>query len=198
MAADRFELIESFVGSTRIFAAALADVFEPRLLDEAGSVRLTAAQMKVLRLIAQAGVRTVGDVAAFLGVSDAAASRTLDRLVRLGLLKRAARAEDRRTSELALTAAGSGVVAKHADARRRHLAKVFSGCTPEELRSAAAVLDRVAAAIVTHSPNPEQVCLQCDVNFKERCLLEGVVRRPCSYRKRAGRQAQSAGIGEDR
>jgi hypothetical protein len=53
------------------------------------------------------------------------------------------------------------------------------------------LLDRIAASIVTNTTNPEEVCLQCEVYLKERCLLQEVARRTCSYRRRSpgGREA---------
>ena len=96
--------IEEFLGSTHVFSLALTNVLEARILREVADAQLTAPQMKVLKLIAQSQAQTIGDVATFLGVSDAAASKTVDRLVRRKLVKRTEREADRRANELGLTA----------------------------------------------------------------------------------------------
>ncbi len=53
----------------------------------------------------------------------------------------------------------------------------------------AEVLDRLAAAIVNECADPEEICLQCGIYFKERCLVQDLIRRSCRYRDhKNGRQ----------
>jgi DNA-binding MarR family transcriptional regulator len=181
-------LIENFLGSTHMFALALNDVLEDNLLRDVAAGQLTPAQMKVLKLISQAKQPTVGDVATFLAVSNAAASKAIDRLVRRNFLKRAEGKEDRRASELAVTASGRRVLAEFEAARRRWLAQVFRRVSTEHLKLAAGVLYELASSIVATSANPEEVCLQCGVYFKDRCLLHDAVRGTCQYRQKKSRQ----------
>lgn len=178
------ELIEDFLGSAHMFALALSSVLEARLLADTTQGRLTPPQLRVLKLIASAEGQTVGGVASFLGTSNAAASKILERLVRRKLLRRTEAAADRRSSTLSLTAAGRHLLAGYQGARARLLHQAFGEVNADDLARAAAVLDHVAAGIVTHSSDPEQVCLQCGIYFKERCLIQEVVRRSCRYRER--------------
>ncbi len=181
-------LIEKFLGSTHIFALALNDVLEDNLLRDVAAGQLTPAQMKVLKLVSQAKNPTVGDVAAFLAVSNAAASKAVDRLVRRNFLRRMEGKEDRRASELAVTASGRRVLAEFEAARRRWLAQVFRRISAEHLELTAGVLYELASSIVATSANPEEACLQCGVYFKDRCLLHDAVRGTCQYRQRKSRQ----------
>lgn len=187
--ADSASFVEDFLGSTHVFALALTQVLEENLLREVAAGQLTPAQMKVLKLVSQAHEPTVGDVAIFLGVSDAAASKAIERLVCRNFLKRAAGKEDRRSSQLAVTATGQCMLAAFETVRGRRLAEVFDRFDPEDLRRTAEVLDQLATSIVSTSANPEDVCLQCGVYFKERCLLHDAARRTCQYRQRKSRQA---------
>lgn len=182
-------LIENFLGSTHIFALALADVLEEDLLHKVAAGQLTPPQMKVLKLISQAKEPTVSDVATFLAVSNAAASKAIDRLVRRDFLRRAAGKEDRRSSELVLTPAGRRVLAEFEAARSRWLSQVFRRISAEHLQLTTGVLYDLAASIVATSANPEQVCLQCGVYFKDRCLLHESVNQTCQYRQRKSRQS---------
>jgi len=50
--------------------------------------QLSLSQLKILKLLDLTEAHNIGDVAAFLGVSDAAASKTVDRLARLRYLRR--------------------------------------------------------------------------------------------------------------
>jgi len=189
-------LVEEFLGSTQIFSVALSDVFEATILRELSTHNLTVPQMKVLKLIAQTRMQTVGDVAAFLGISDAAASKAIDRLVRRELVQRSEREHDRRTSEVGLTPAGRQLWDEYEEARTRRLAEIFGQFPAAQLQKTAALLDRLARSIVTHSAHPEQVCLQCEVFFKRRCMAQEASRRSCPYRKRVARHVDaSSGAG---
>ncbi len=66
--------IDDFLGSAHIFASAVTDIIEQRLLEKAAEGQVTASQMKLLKLVAMTDSYTLGDVAAFLRVSNAAAS----------------------------------------------------------------------------------------------------------------------------
>jgi DNA-binding MarR family transcriptional regulator len=182
-------LIEDFLGSTHIFALALTHVLEETLLRDVAAGQLTPAQMKVLKLTAQAQAPTVGDVATFLGISDAAASKAIDRLVRRNFLQRVEAQADRRSSHLAVTPAGRCMLAAFETVRRRRLAEVFDQFPPEELQRTAQLLDQLATTIVATSGKPGEICLQCGVYFKERCLLHGAASQNCQYRPRKTRQA---------
>ncbi|MGO9096755.1 MAG: MarR family winged helix-turn-helix transcriptional regulator [Bryobacteraceae bacterium] len=182
-------LIEDFLGSTHIFALALTHVLEETLLRDVAAGQLTPAQMKVLKLTAQAQAPTVGDVATFLGISDAAASKAIDRLVRRNFLQRIETQADRRSSHLAVTPAGRCMLAAFETVRRRRLAEVFDQFPPEELHRTAQLLDQLAASIVSTSGKPGEICLQCGVYFKERCLLHGAASQNCQFRSRKPRQA---------
>jgi len=176
-------LLQDFLGSAHIFASAMQQVLETKLLREVAGSRLSSTQLKLLKLIAAKGRQTVGGVAAFLGVSQPAASQAVDRLVRGKWLRRAAGEADRRSIRLSLTPAGRRLLADYDSARMRKLLKVIDGLSPARLRATAALLDCVAARIVNHTANPEEVCLQCGIYFRERCLLRESTGRQCFYQR---------------
>ena len=177
-----------------MFSLALTEVVEATLLRSVAAGKLTPPQMKVLKLVSQAQGQTVGVIATFLGVSAAAASKAIDRLVRRDFLSRGA-GKDRRSSDLALTAEGAQALAEFEAARSQRLAEVFGRLPGEALRQAGRTLEQLAAGIVSTSANPEEVCLQCGVYFDERCVLHQAVRPGCQYRRRNGRQASRAAQG---
>ena len=76
---DNEQLIDALLGNANVFVSALSGIMEQRLLAGIAGKRLTLSQLKVLKLLDVTGARNIGDVAAFLGVSDAAASKTADR-----------------------------------------------------------------------------------------------------------------------
>ena len=104
-------LINDFLGSVRILSTTIDEWMETEL-KEISDGRVTPSQMKVLKLVARTNARRIGDVADFLAVSNAAASKAVDRLVRRGLLRRTESAADRRAVELSLTPEGRTLLAQ--------------------------------------------------------------------------------------
>jgi DNA-binding MarR family transcriptional regulator len=82
------ELVNDFLGSTQAFASAVDDVVQEDLLRAIAPKKLTFSQFKLLKLAAMAGAQTLGDLTAFLGVSNPAASKVVDKLVQRRLLVR--------------------------------------------------------------------------------------------------------------
>ena len=87
-------LVNDFLGSVSILSTTIDEWMEQELR-EITDDRVTTSQLKVLKLVARTNARRIGDVADFLAVSNAAASKAVDRLVRRGLIRRTEAASDR-------------------------------------------------------------------------------------------------------
>jgi DNA-binding MarR family transcriptional regulator len=177
-------LISDLLGSAHLFVSAVSGVMEEKLLSETAGKSLTLSQLKVLKLLEVTDARTVSDVAAFLGVSNAAASKSVERLVGRKYMRRTQAPGDRRSSELTLTAAGQRLLSQYEAAKNRRLAKVFKDFDPKDLSRATELLEQLTKGIVTHSANPEEICLQCGIYLQKRCLVKEVARADCMYQKR--------------
>lgn len=175
------ELIEEFVSSASVFSMAVCGLLEQRVLRELADAQLTSSQFTLLRLAGQFQDQTVNDLAAFLGVSSATASQAVDCLARRKLLQR-------RAGAVTPTAAGRGLLNNYQSARRRRLARVFRQFPAAALRKTVDVLDQLAGAIMMQSGDPEEVCLQCSIYLRNRCLLQEVVRRSCARHQRKRRR----------
>ena len=171
------KLIDDFLGSIQIFSSAVNDLFEEQLREVTGS-GLTFTQLKLLNLIAHTEGHTVSDVAAFLGVSNAAASKGVDRLVRRGLLKREEAASDRRAVELSLSDEGRVLLEQYEAVTQKAMTELFGGLSPKELRDTARLLDRLSVSIVDQE---DEVCFRCGIHFRDRCLLRQARRRDCYF-----------------
>ena len=176
------KLLNDFLGSTQVFAKAVNNVVEKRLLRAVAGNQVTFSQFRLLKLVALTDSHNISDVAAFLGVSSAAASKTVDKLVRRGLLLRREGETDRRAIELLLTPPSRRLLAEYEATKRRKLTKLFRQFPTEDLRRTAELLDRLSAGIVNHSARPEEVCLQCGIYYRERCLVRELVGRNCFFR----------------
>lgn len=185
------ELIQEFLGSTHIFSAAVSDVVEERVLADVAGKRLTFPQFKLLRLVAVTDAHSIGDVASFLGVSNAAASKAVDKLVRRRLLRRAEGKADRRASHLSLTDQARRVVEAYEEARNRKMARLFQQFPAAELRRTTELLDRLSASLVDHGADAEEICLQCGIYFRDKCIVRQLVKRNCYYVRHKNRKRKT-------
>lgn len=195
------EMINDFLGSTQVFTSVVRDVIEEDLLRGIAPPQLSFSLFKLLKLVALTDGQTLGDVATFLGVSNAAASKAVDKLVGKGLLVRREGERDRRAIRLSLTESSRRLLANYKAVKDRKLGKVFRRFSPSDLRRTAELLDRLAAQIVDHTANPEELCLQCGIYYRERCLVRQLVGRSCFYHRHKNhhqgtKRARSNGSGK--
>ena len=195
--AEKTELMNEFLGSAQIFALAMGQVIEEELWREAADNQLTVSQLKLLKLISLVGTHTISEVAAFLGISKAAASKSVDRLARRMLLRRTEGEEDRRAIFLSLTGAGDRLLEAYDAATRKKLADVFGQFSREELQQVVNLLDRLSAQIVRHSSRPEELCLQCGIHHRETCLIRQRLGRRCHYLSRREGGADESDVPVD-
>ncbi len=177
------DIAHDFLGSTHVFTSAVEEILEKGILEEIAGKRLTLSQFKLLRMVALTDARTISDVALFLGVSNAAASKAVDKLVRRKLLRRTEGQPDRREICLSLTEPTRRLLAAYDEKKNRKLAEVFRGFPDDELKRAARLLDRLSAGLVDHHASAEEVCLQCGIYFREKCVVRQLVKRNCFYQR---------------
>lgn len=173
-------LINDFLGSVRILSTTIDEWMEEEL-KESTKDRVTPSQLRVLKLVARTNARRIGDVADFLAVSNAAASKAVDRLVRRGLVRRAEAAADRRAVELSLTTEGRTLLAQYEAATNQVLKEVFGSLPQDRLADTADFLDQLSTQMVKEGRTREGICLRCGIHFRDRCLLRQTVGRNCYF-----------------
>src|SRR5512136_645577 len=85
-----------------------------RFMDETG---LSFSQINILMRLLHGGNAGVSEIGGQLGVTNAAASQAVDRLVQMGLIERTEDPVDRRAKRLTLTAKGHAVIEQGIRAR---------------------------------------------------------------------------------
>jgi DNA-binding MarR family transcriptional regulator len=153
------------------------------VLREVSGDKLTFAQFKLLYLVANTDVLSIGDAAAFLGVTCGAVSRTVDKLVRRRLLRRIAPQEDRRLIRLSLTETSRKLMDAYQTARDHRAQMAFRQFLPEELQKTSEMLDRLAGAIVSDSSHPNATCMQCEIYVRDHCRFGEYGHRNCFYQR---------------
>ena len=189
--------LKEFLGSAHVFAAALTNVLETRLLDQLTRKQLSYGQIKVLQLVARSETQNVGEIAVFLGVSGAAASKTVDKLVRGGWLRRQEYSSDRRAMEISLTRKGQRLLRSYESARLRSMAIICREISNNELELLARRLNRLSAHIVSQAVQSDDVCLQCGIHLRERCVLHEEAGHLCSYRRTSRRGVRTQSAADD-
>jgi len=180
--------VSETLGSAHVFASALTELLEEKLIREVSHRRLSFSQLRALQLIAATDRNTVGDIAMFLGVSNAAASKAVDRLARGKWLRRMEAEGDRRSTHLSLTDAARRVLAEYDAARERELQNLFREMSPAEVEQASRMLHRLSTRIVTHVAESGNDCSRCGIYFRDCCLLRGSSDRRCFHKRQTSRK----------
>ena len=112
---------------------------------------LTAAQIRVLQIVAEKGHATPKEVAKRMGVSQPTMTSLLDRLEKKRLVERHASRVDRRQTDVVITRDGTSAVERAPDALQQRYVKQFEAMEGWEQAMFVSVLERVAAMLdATH------------------------------------------------
>jgi len=122
------ELIEVIHEWSEVFMRRSGSDFK-RFMDETG---LSFSQLNVLMRLYHGGNSGVSDIGEQMGVTSAAASQAIDRLVLLGLIGRTEDPTDRRAKRLALTPKGLTLIESGIEARSRWVEGLTDALTPDQ------------------------------------------------------------------
>jgi DNA-binding MarR family transcriptional regulator len=106
-----------------------------------GLGEITVAQIKALMMINLSGAVSLNQLAAVLGVSSAAASEQIDRLVRSSLVRRERSLSDRRVVKLTLRAPGRRVLERLSRTRAEKARKLVGAVGAIDARRFVAALE---------------------------------------------------------
>src|SRR5512136_999519 len=100
-----------------------------RFMDETD---LSFSQINILMRLLHGGSAGVSEIGERLGVTNAAASQAVDRLVQLGLVERTEDPQDRRAKKLALTPEGRRLIEQGIQIRSKWVEGLTDALTPEQ------------------------------------------------------------------
>ncbi len=175
----KIELIGQVMGASHVFCSAVNEMLE-RTLAESSQEQLAMSQVRLMLLIARPGRRfKVTDVADFLNVTNAAASRAIDRLVQRGLVDRTVSAEDRRAVDLALTPVAEKLLEEFTTTRNHELLRLLGSYPEGKLRRVVELVDELSVLLLDPEMDPDERCLRCGIHFREGCVVRDVLGREC-------------------
>lgn len=179
---EKLTLIQRLMGASQIYGSTLNALLQ-RLLEEASGMHLALSQLKLLVLVSPAELRLkVTDVADFLDVSNAAASRAIDRLVQRGLVHRAIAPDNRRAVDLSLTDEGRKLLHHFQELRDNEMLRLLGDYPADKLREMTGTMDQVSVLMLDLHDAAEKQCLRCEVHFRRGCVLREVLGMACDTR----------------
>jgi DNA-binding MarR family transcriptional regulator len=113
--------------------------------------KLTPSKLRALEIVAETRDVRVGELAERVGIDETTATRLVDRLEGLGLVERRSVADDRRATEVALTAGGEALVAEVGKQRLQFFSEVLGALEPEERVELVQLTAKAAAALISRS-----------------------------------------------
>ncbi|WP_170343564.1 MarR family winged helix-turn-helix transcriptional regulator [Ruegeria arenilitoris] len=132
----------SLVALRRILRA--TDLFGREL---AQSVGLTAAQFRVLQIVAETGQCTATTISQRMRISQATVTSLVDKLVRQDMVRREKSQTDRRQTNIMITARGNQAIEKAPDPLQQRFVEKFGALDDWEQAALIAALERVAAML---------------------------------------------------
>lgn len=177
--AEKVDVIRQVMGASHVFCTAVSELLE-RTLAEVSDEPLAMSQVKLLLLISRPGQTfKVTDVADFLDVTNAAASRSIDRLVQRGLVDRSVSPDDRRAVRLALTTEGRELLDRFTEVRNAELHDLLGDVPEEKLTLATTLLDELSVRLLDLEAGDDDRCLRCGIHFRKECVVRDVLGREC-------------------
>jgi DNA-binding MarR family transcriptional regulator len=181
-------VVHELLASAHIFAAAAESVLERSVLREVAGETITYTQFRLLRMLAHTDARTIKDIAIFLGVSNAAVSKAVDRLVRRGMAVRRESTVDRREVSVELTDDSRKLLERYDELRDRVMIERFLAVPEDDIRRSTRLLDRLSSALLKESGEAaEETCTNCGIYFRDRCRVRRSANRDCFY---VGRESE--------
>ena len=163
--------LTGFLHHAHIFSSVVREVLEEKCLRQATDLSITLSQFNLIRLIAVNANHHIREIASFLGLSKAAASKNVEKLVRLGLVERHVHPDDRRAASLSTTVRGRNLIQKYEALKQEKLDRGLDSVTPEELISLTRGLERIAHLILLKEQDSWDICMKCNAYYLDHCPL---------------------------
>jgi DNA-binding MarR family transcriptional regulator len=117
-----------------------------KFMDETG---LSFSQINILMRLLHGGSTGVSEIGGQLGVTNAAASQAVERMVQLGLIARTEDPQDRRAKKVALTLKGRALIERGIEIRSQWVEGLTQALTPEQQSMIISALTLLTAAART-------------------------------------------------
>ncbi len=165
------QLDQAVADAIRILAQSVQDISLRGSIEQACPTRLTRNQFLILNLLNANGSFPIGEIATILDISSPAASKNVDRLEQLALVRRRRRQADRRVHDVDLLPAGAAVVERFVAITVGKHEALLSRFTEAEKTQLLDLLRRVVLLTLAGEERTDAICLQCWSRRGEDCIL---------------------------
>lgn len=114
-----------------------------RFMDTTG---LSFSQINILMRLVHGGSAQVSEIGERMGITNAAASQSIDKLVQMGLIERTEDPTDRRAKRLELAPQGRALIDKGIEARTKWVESITDALTPDQKDSIISALTLLTTA----------------------------------------------------
>jgi DNA-binding MarR family transcriptional regulator len=154
---------------TSLFSDIIFKTMTVQLLRELDDLDISLPQLQALTYVAEHRNCSVGALAEGLGVTHPAAVKTVERLVKKGLVARAVAAADHRQAELAATPGGRNLVNEIRRQRTERLTRVLDRMPPDERLALIRGLERFVTTALMDEGALHGLCLSCQTLMPTDC-----------------------------
>lgn len=159
----------SLLRNSHIFASTAQEVLHLHPLRSASPHPLTPSQSDLLRVVSRNSERHVGEVAPLLGISAPAASKTVDRLERLGLVVSHGSESDRRSRLFSVSPAGRDLVRRCERLTETRLRAALGSLAPRDVAKLTDLLARLSVSLLAAERTRGGHCLRCAGHISPAC-----------------------------
>lgn len=142
--------LSEFADKLNQLMPALIKEFARRQTNELYKGKITLPQFLILGFLGRGGGSRMTDIARFMGITTAASTGIVDRLVRAGYAARSYDANDRRIIRMKLTQSGSILVKKVNKERRQMIIDIFGKISQAEREKYLEILTHIYNILTTH------------------------------------------------
>jgi DNA-binding MarR family transcriptional regulator len=169
----------------RILAHVLGGICQRSTLNEAGGGEISENQLAILRMLQRRDQLTASEFARVLGISNAAVSKIVQRLVSLGMVRRGPDPDDRRRVALVLEPAGEDLLQRYEQIATRKLDHIMASFNEVEKEQLLGLIQRVVQNTLAEEQDIDAICYQCGGHCGDTCVVE-LRRGTCSLTDKEG------------
>jgi DNA-binding MarR family transcriptional regulator len=154
---------------TSLFSDIIFKVMTVQLLRELDDLDISLPQLQALTYVAEHRNCSVGALAEGLGVTHPAAVKTVERLVKKGLIARAVAASDHRQAQLAATPGGRSMVNEIRRQRTERLTRVLDKMAPDDRLALIRGLEKFVTTALMDEGALHSLCVSCQTLMPSDC-----------------------------
>lgn len=156
----------------QVFAKLVGQVNDLNFIKKSSPHSLSKRQFEILKILYHSGPYTVSDLSMFLMISKPATSKSVNALVKAGLVKRTVPPLDRRKVAVQLLRPGREMVQRYYDAIAAQGHRILSQFTPQEVEALEQTLTKYLRALLEeYRHQTDLICMNCNSRFLEECPL---------------------------